>query len=167
MKDVFHPKERLNPNNIKISNKTFPIDKLYTSKYYISISNIHGMGMFSTCFIPAGTFIAEYVGIIVCKAYSDILEKRYKKNNIASTYFFKIKEDMIVDATMYGNHARYINHSCTPNATACLDKERILIFSERDIYEDEEITIKYNLTEAYKNKGDVCNCQSEDCKKYY
>ena len=54
----------------------------------------------------------------------------------------------MVDATEYGGLARFINHSCKPNAR--VDKWivgrqlRLGIFADRQILPDEEITFDYS-----------------------
>ena len=41
----------------------------------------------------------------------DIREKFYESKGIGC-YMFRIDDDTVVDATMHGNAARFINHSC-------------------------------------------------------
>ena len=56
---------------------------------------------------------------------------------------FRIDNDVVVDATMAGGPARYVNHSCCPNCVAevvDIDKEsKIIIMTNRKIIKGEEV----------------------------
>lgn len=56
---------------------------------------------------------------------------------------FRLDEDRVVDATLSGGLARYINHSCNPNCVAEIvevDRDlRIIIFAKRRIQRGEEV----------------------------
>lgn len=56
---------------------------------------------------------------------------------------FRLDEDRVVDATLSGGLARYINHSCNPNCVTEIvevDREyRIIIFAKRRINRGEEV----------------------------
>lgn len=56
---------------------------------------------------------------------------------------FRLDEDRVVDATLCGGLARYINHSCNPNCVAeTVEVERdlrIIIFAKRRISRGEEV----------------------------
>ena len=73
----------------------------------------------------------------------------YKKGKILlqnrGVYMFRIDNDTVVDATMAGGPARYINHSCDPNCVAEvveIDKEsKIIIITNRRIQKGEEVGI--------------------------
>lgn len=60
-------------------------------------------------------------------------------------YMFRLDEDRVVDATLSGGLARYINHSCNPNCVAeIVEVERdlrIIIFAKRRISRGEEVSI--------------------------
>jgi SET domain-containing protein len=69
-------------------------------------------------------------------------------------YMFRLDEDRVVDATLSGGLARYINHSCNPNCVAeIVEVERdlrIIIFAKRRISRGEEVSamlecLLYNL----------------------
>lgn len=57
---------------------------------------------------------------------------------------FRLDEDRVVDATLCGGLARYINHSCSPNCVAeTVEVERdarIIIFTKRRINRGEEVS---------------------------
>ncbi|KAL9694617.1 hypothetical protein quinque_013902 [Culex quinquefasciatus] len=66
---------------------------------------------------------------------------------IDSTYLFRIDMETIIDASNYGNLARFINHSCNPN---CYTKvitieleQKIVIYSKQPIGVNKEITYDY------------------------
>jgi SET domain-containing protein len=50
-------------------------------------------------------------------------------------YMFRVDDDDVVDATMMGNAARFINHSCDPNCYSKVinigSKKHIVIFAQR------------------------------------
>lgn len=58
-------------------------------------------------------------------------------------YMFRLDERRVVDATLSGGLARYINHSCQPNCvaeTVEVDRHvRIIIFAKRRIARGEEV----------------------------
>lgn len=64
-------------------------------------------------------------------------------------YMFRLDEDRVVDATLSGGLARYINHSCNPNCVTEIvevDREfRIIIFAKRRINRGEEVCIEFDL----------------------
>ena len=58
-------------------------------------------------------------------------------------YMFRSDTDTVIDATMVGGLARYINHSCNPNCVAEVvpfEKEsKIIIITSRRIVRGEEV----------------------------
>lgn len=63
---------------------------------------------------------------------------------------FRLDEERVVDATLCGGLARYINHSCNPNCVAeIVEVERdlrIIIFAKRRISRGEEVHLFFYLT---------------------
>lgn len=60
---------------------------------------------------------------------------------------FRLDERRVVDATLCGGLARYINHSCQPNCvaeTVEVDRHlRIIIFAKRRIARGEEVPLSF------------------------
>lgn len=56
---------------------------------------------------------------------------------------FRLDDNTVIDATLSGGLARYINHSCNPNCVAesyQIDREnKILIIANRRILQGEEV----------------------------
>lgn len=127
-------------------------------------SRIHGNGIFTNVGIPSKTLLMCYEGEIIGKCVSDKREKSYISHGIKSVYMFKVDEDKIIDATMMGNKARYINHSCIPNCYSITDsvKKTVLYFTKRKVMRGEELTIDYNYSE--KDVNEICNCGSRRCR---
>jgi hypothetical protein len=100
--------------------------------FEIRPSPIQGEGAFATEPIPAGTRLIEYAGERLTPAqadarYPDGVDERHH------TYLFAIDDDVVIDAAVNGNEARFINHSCDPNCDAVIDDMRIWIETIRDI----------------------------------
>jgi hypothetical protein len=74
-------------------------------------SGIHGRGLFCKREIQAGEMVIEYAGEEIRAMLTDKREKYYESRGIGC-YMFKIDDSTVIDATMKGNAARFINHSC-------------------------------------------------------
>jgi len=101
--------------------------------------------------IPADKKIVEYIGPIVTKAE---VEKARGK------YFFELDEKRAIDGSSRKNIARYINHSCEPNAKGFTNGRKIWIWSLRAIQAGEEITIDYG--QDYMDTF-IKRCKCESC----
>lgn len=66
---------------------------------------------------------------------------------------FRLDENRVVDATLSGGLARYINHSCNPNCVAevvQIDREnKILIIASRRIARGEEVSVYIQMILEY------------------
>lgn len=110
-----------------------------------------GLGLFTQTTIPIDKRIVEYTGPILT---NEEVDKR------AGKYFFELDEKHSIDGSSRENIARYINHSCRPNARGYTTGRRIWIWSLREIKAGEQITIDYG--ESYFNdhiKPVGCKCE--------
>ena len=62
--------------------------------------------------IKKGSFVEEYMGEVF-----DLDDKRSHElcNSPDSNYLFEVGGKFLIDAEKFGNIARFINHSCSPN----------------------------------------------------
>jgi SET domain-containing protein len=93
-----------------------------------------GLGLFATKLIPKRKRIIEYTGPRIS---NDEVEKSSGK------YFFGVNKQWSIDGSGRDNIARYINHSCRPNAEAIISRGRIWIWSKKNIKPGEEIVYDY------------------------
>jgi SET domain-containing protein len=136
--------------------------------FEIRDSPIHGSGAFATRRIPRGTRLVEYRGERLTPAEADA---RYPDvpGEVHHTCLFAIDDDIVIDAAVDGNEARFINHSCGPNCDAVIDDGRIWIETIRDIEPVEELAYDYAYeleerhTPAAKRRY-PCNCGSPRCR---
>jgi histone-lysine N-methyltransferase MLL3 len=65
---------------------------------------------------------------------------------------FRLDEDRVIDATLKGGLARYINHCCNPNCVAEaveVDRDvKIIIFSKTRISRGEEVRRSLNTGQS-------------------
>ena len=113
-----------------------------TRPFTLGRSPIQGTGAFATERIPSGTRLIEYAGERLTPAQADA---RYPDDESERhhTYLFAIDDDIVVDASVDGNDARFINHSCDPNCDAVIDDNRIWIETIRDVEPGEELSYDY------------------------
>ncbi|MBC8089306.1 MAG: SET domain-containing protein-lysine N-methyltransferase, partial [Phycisphaerae bacterium] len=94
-------------------------------------SPMQGLGAFAIYPIPEGMRMIEYAGERLTPEQADL---RYPDvDDVHHTMLFAIDESVVVDASVDGNAARFINHSCNPNCDAVIDGGRIWIETLRDI----------------------------------
>lgn len=75
---------------------------------------------------------------------------------------FRLDEERVIDATLSGGLARYINHSCNPNCvaeTVEVDRDfRIIIFAKRRINRGEEVSFFLSIeVVSFTNYVFVCS----------
>ncbi|KAL3816815.1 hypothetical protein ACHAXA_008678 [Cyclostephanos tholiformis] len=137
-------------------------------------SRIHGWGLFADGSFKKGEVIAEYIGEYVSDAVADLREKRYSEQRMQD-YQFRVDGSLVIDATLRGGYARYINHSCTPNCESKIvdgtppreHLKRVLIISQRNINASEELTYDYNFPlEMNLDLRIPCNCGSRQCRGF-
>lgn len=142
-----------------------------TSKEAVGVyrSAIHGRGLFCKRNIEAGEMVIEYAGIVIRSVLTDKREKYYDGKGIGC-YMFRIDDFDVVDATMHGNAARFINHSCEPNCYSRVinveGRKHIVIFALRKIYRGEELTYDYKFPIEDASSKLNCNCGARRCRRF-
>ncbi|XP_061072519.1 histone-lysine N-methyltransferase 2A [Conger conger] len=174
-----HQEEEAHPKSArwaKLSNVDLPLPmrlrrlkKASRKALGVYRSAIHGRGLFCRRNIEAGEMVIEYSGTVIRSVLAEKRQRYYEGKGIGS-YMFRIDDYEVVDATMHGNAARFINHSCEPNCFSRViniqGHKRIIIFALRNIYRGEEITYDYKFpTEAPGHKL-PCNCGAKTCRKF-
>jgi F/Y-rich N-terminus/SET domain/PHD-like zinc-binding domain/F/Y rich C-terminus len=132
-------------------------------------SHIHGYGLFTKLSIPKDDMITEYMGEIVRQCIADKREAAYEISGEGSCYMFRLDLQRIVDATMIGCMARFMNHCCQPNAYAKIIivdtdagvEKKIAVFANRDIAAGEEITYDYKF--PVEDGSLRCSCGAPNC----
>ena len=99
--------------------------------------SVTGLGLFATKPIKRGAYIATYRGRRITTEESDQREAR------GARYMFSLNKRWVIDGSSRRNVARYINHSCRPNAKPVGRRGGIAIVALRRIERDEEITYDY------------------------
>uniref|UniRef100_A0A4W5JAM8 [histone H3]-lysine(4) N-methyltransferase n=1 Tax=Hucho hucho TaxID=62062 RepID=A0A4W5JAM8_9TELE len=142
-----------------------------TSKEAVGVyrSAIHGRGLFCKRNIDAQEMVIEYAGIVIRSVLTDKREKYYDGKGIGC-YMFRIDDFDVVDATMHGNAARFINHSCEPNCYSRVinveGQKHIVIFALRKIYRGEELTYDYKFPIEDPASKLNCNCGARKCRRF-
>lgn len=135
--------------------------------FEIRASTIQGTGAFATCDIPAGIRFIEYAGERLTPAEADA---RYPDTDERHhTFLFAIDDDVVVDASVNGNEARFLNHSCDPNCDVVVSNKRLWIETIRDVAAGEELVYDYAYvlrerhTAAAKRRF-PCHCGAARCR---
>lgn len=117
-----------------------------------------GLGLFATQPIKKGVKIIQYFGPLLDS-------KNEKHDAIENKYLFQISKRWTVDGSIRKNVARYINHSCKPNAESDVnaEKKKIIIRSIKKIEPGEEINYDYG-TEYFKEYLKPIGCKCESCE---
>ena len=98
--------------------------------------------------------------------------KKYERAGVPGChdggYIFKIDDNVCVDATMSGNIARFMNHSCAPNAICKIVEagggplgKKVVVFAKRDLQVGEELQYDYQF--ALGEEKIACHCGAPNC----
>jgi uncharacterized protein len=121
-------------------------------RYVVKRTNT-GLGLFAVQPIPKGTRIIEYTGPLIPNEEVDKRKGRY---------FFGVNTKWTIDGSPRSNVARYINHSCKPNAEALISGRRVWIWSRKNIKPGEEIAYDYG-NEYFDDIIKPMGCRCEKC----
>ncbi|XP_047667134.1 histone-lysine N-methyltransferase 2C isoform X10 [Tachysurus fulvidraco] len=141
----------------------------WKSNVYLARSRIQGLGLYAARDIEKYTMVIEYIGTIIRNEVANRKEKMYETQN-RGVYMFRIDSEHVIDATITGGPARYINHSCAPNCTAeVVTFERghkIIISSNRRIQRGEELCYDYKFDLEDDQHKIPCHCGAVNCRKW-
>ena len=115
-----------------------------------------GLGVFATVPIRKNKYIVEYAGPLLTNQQCD--------ERPDNRYWFEVNSRWTIDGSRRSNVARYINHSCRPNADPMIRERRIWIKAIKNIAPGDEITYDYGKDHfnAYiKPKG----CRCDKCRE--
>src|ERR1700722_7108830 len=115
-----------------------------------------GLGLFATKPIGRGAYIATYRGRRISTAEAERREAR------GARYMFTINSRWTIDGSPRWNLARYINHSCRPNAKPVGRNGGIVIVASRRIEPGKEIT--YNYGREYLDCFFKSDCRCPACR---
>ncbi|XP_028345344.1 histone-lysine N-methyltransferase 2C isoform X9 [Physeter macrocephalus] len=141
----------------------------WKSNVYLARSRIQGLGLYAARDIEKHTMVIEYIGTIIRNEVANRKEKLYESQN-RGVYMFRMDNDHVIDATLTGGPARYINHSCAPNCVAeVVTFERghkIIISSSRRIQKGEELCYDYKFDFEDDQHKIPCHCGAVNCRKW-
>jgi hypothetical protein len=115
-----------------------------------------GLGAFAVRDIPKHRRLAEYKGPLLRE------KEAIRREAAGARYLFEVSKKWTIDGTPRSNVARYINHSCNPNAEANNVGLRVFIKSLRRIKPGEEITYSYG-NDYLNNVIGRSNCKCGRC----
>lgn len=131
----------------------------YEVPFEVRGSTIQGHGAFASRPIKNGETVAEYCGIRLPKAQSQV------RQEAGNSFIFIIDDETDIDGDVPWNPARFLNHSCEPNCEAVWDEARIFILARQDIAVGEELTFNYGYdVEEYMDYP--CRCGARGCVGY-
>ncbi|PVU92727.1 hypothetical protein BB561_003651 [Smittium simulii] len=138
------------------------------SKIRIGDAGKKGYGIYAEENIKSGQFIIEYTGEMV--SMSDFITRTHKYTEIGQIhhYFMSVDQHQVIDATLKGNAARFINHSCNPNCALqrwiVAGQIRMGIFALREIKIGQELSFDYKFERFEGSEPQKCYCGDELCK---
>jgi SET domain-containing protein len=114
-----------------------------------------GLGLFANRHYKKGDEIIEYLGETITTD---------EGNQRGGKYLFELNDQWMIDGKERGNIARYINHSCRPNAYPELsdDETQVKIYAKKKIPAGEEITYHYG-PQYFKMIIKPIGCRCEKC----
>jgi SET domain-containing protein len=131
-----------------------PHMKMLNTTYYKVKKAKAGLGLFARKEIRKGECVIEYVGTMLTADQA---------NQKGGQYLFEINTRRTIDGTTRKNTARYVNHSCAPNAEAIIEGSQVFIYAKKKILLGEEITYDYGK-EFFNTYIKPKECRCVKCK---
>ena len=108
-------------------------------------SSVHGRGLFALQAIAAGQRILQYRGEVT--SWQRASARFRRSGTPGHTFIFGLADGRVIDGSVGGNSARWLNHSCQPNCEAIEDERgRVFIETLKDVMPGDELSIAYGLT---------------------
>ena len=131
-------------------------------------SSIHGFGVFATRRIRDSRRLIDYEGQVVTSA---AVRECYDQDaaDDPHTLLFDVGGGVYIDASLGGNDARFINHSCEPNCEAEVADGAVSIRAIRNIQPGAELTYDYALAieegaSRARRSLFACRCGHKACR---
>jgi hypothetical protein len=115
----------------------------------------HGIGVFTTAPILAGTTVAAFGGFVVDRRELEAL------GDTIRTHALQIDDDLFLASMPPFSSADYVNHSCDPN---CGIVGAVLLVTIRDVERDEELCFDYAMSDSDDYDEFECTCGTALCR---
>ena len=120
--------------------------------------------------IAEGERIVEYTGERISSDQADAQSPDDEARAAPPHLPLRGRRRVVIDGSLGGNDARFINHSCDPNCEVVITRGRVYIHALRDIAEGEELFYDYwYITDESYTLDDLrriypCRCGSPKCR---
>ncbi|KAL4226401.1 Histone-lysine N-methyltransferase 2E [Mactra antiquata] len=125
-------------------------------------------GLESSCTIPNGQPVIEVIGKVMTRQQYD--KDNFGQRQLSPFVFFYgtvFDLDLVIDASDYGNDARFIRRSCQPNAAVhhvvAGGQAHFIAVASKEIPENTEITIPFDYDYKKWNFCVECACLRNNC----
>ncbi len=122
----------------------------------ISRSRLQGTGVFACEAIPPRRKVVEYTGEHIT------WREAFRRLDRGNPYIFRLNRRCMIDGSVQGGGAQFVNHSCAPNLHVRRGPRRILLMSLRRIRAGEELTFDYKLSP--RSRIVTCRCGAPRCR---
>lgn len=130
-------------------------------------SPVHGRGVFASQAIAVGQRVLEYRGEVT--SWRRAAARHRRAGVTGHTFIFGLADGRVIDGSVGGNSARWLNHSCEPNCEALEDERgRVFIETLKALSPGDELYIAYGLTIDGPVTDEIaadyaCRCGSVRC----
>ncbi|MGF6997464.1 SET domain-containing protein [Paraburkholderia sp. GAS32] len=131
-------------------------------------SSVHGRGVLALRPLRAGEFILEYTGTVM--SWKRAVGRHRRLGEEGHTFLFGLSDGRVIDGSLGGNSARWLNHACAANCEAVESDGRVYIQAVADIRPGAELFIAYGLTTEGRVSAAMralyaCRCGAPECRR--
>lgn len=129
-------------------------------KLFVRRSRIERFGVVTGENIPPGKRVIQFTGELITEREARRrARRRFSMRKDARIYTFRLNRRSVLDGSVGGSGAEFINHSCDPNLTTRRIRGQIFLYSFRTIRAGEELTVDYGFRCSHP-----CHCGSARCR---